>query len=69
MTTRTESYLQTLMKEPGRWITIRKAKDQRSSKVKRLERQEIIKEITAALNIMQIPYELSGTYHIRTHHQ
>lgn len=60
---RVEHYLSRLLKEHGKWVRITKLKQQRPSKENTSERQTLIKQITSALDLMGVKYEVKSNTH------
>lgn len=57
---RVEHFLNVLMKNPGKWVRITKLKHQRPSKENTAERVQVMKQITAALDLMGINHLTKG---------
>ena len=60
---RVEHFLNVLMKNPGKWVRITKLKHQRPSKENTAERVQVMKQITAALDLMGINHLRKGNTH------
>lgn len=60
---RVEYFLTKLLKNPGTWVRITKLKHQRPSKENTAERVQVMKQITAALDLMGINHLSKGNTH------
>lgn len=74
MNTRAASYLQLLLKNPGVWVRIKKAKPKGKlvpSRQNSAERRDTYEDIVTSLKIMSIPHEVgaSGEFKILIKHE
>lgn len=52
-----EQHMERLMLNPGMWVKVTKAKDQRNRAVKTLERNQTYEGLISALKVLNVPFE------------